>query len=123
MTEPRTFPLADVLSVTTPKLLSRRGMDGLTDLLNWMTDDRLEMWQLQRAADEAAPALVVQHPHLAGLVPPTGIDKADLYAWLVAAEQEHGSELAVQPLTEWTNQDPGEELRDRIDLVNLPVTE
>jgi hypothetical protein len=115
------FPLADVLSVTTPKLLSRRKMDGLTDLLNWMTGDQLEMWQLQRAADECAPALLQQHSALEGVTPPDGVAGADLYAWLVRAEAQYSEEVSVRPLAEWAHQDPIQELADRVELARLPV--
>ncbi|MFW3477251.1 hypothetical protein [Streptomyces microflavus] len=55
MTETRSVPLADVLSVTTPNLLSARQMDGLIDLLNWMTGDQLEVWQLPGPPTNAPP--------------------------------------------------------------------
>jgi hypothetical protein len=115
------FPLADVLSVTTPKLLSRCQMDGLTDLLNWMTGDQLQMWQLQRAADECAPALLKQHPVLEGVTPPEALTGADLYAWLVRAEAQYGEEVSVRPLAQWTHQDPVQEFIDRAELARLPV--
>jgi hypothetical protein len=119
----RTFPLADILSVTTPALLSRRGMDGLGDLLTHMTGDGLKTWQYLRAADECAAALCDQHPFLAELQPPPGADKADLYAWLVEAERQHGAELTVTPLADWQHQDPAVELLDRIHLAKLHTTD
>lgn len=91
MPETRTFPLADVLSVTTPLLLSARKVDGLTDLLDWMTGDRLELWQLPRAADEARPVLIEQHPFLADLQPPAGLGLIALHAWLVTAIIKQGA--------------------------------
>jgi len=123
MTDRRTFPLADVLSVTTPSLLSRHGMEGLTELLNHMTGDDLKPWQLLRAADEAAIALCAQHQFLASLQPPQGADKPDLYAWLVEAERTHGEEIPVTPLADWNRQDPNVELLDRIHLAKLHTTD
>ncbi|MGP3752192.1 DUF7736 domain-containing protein [Streptomyces sp. IBSNAI001] len=122
MTETRIVPLADVLSVTTQNLLSARGMDGLTDLLNWMTGDELEMWQLQRAADECVPALVAQYPVLAGLAPPPGCSSPALRVWLSTAERQHGVHLEVARLSSWAHQDPVQEFRDRVELANLPTT-
>ncbi|TWE17090.1 hypothetical protein [Kitasatospora atroaurantiaca] len=119
----RVFPLADILSVTTEKLLSRRRMDGVADLLNWMTGDRLEIWQMLRASDECEAALVQQHPFLAGLKPPQAPDRAELYAWLVEAERVHGEQLEVAALTNWVSQDPAVELLDRIHLAKLAVQE
>lgn len=115
----RAFPLADVLSVTTPKLLSERRMDGLTDLLNWMTGDELEMWQLLRAADEARPMLVAQHPFLGSLQPPARCDMATLRQWLDDAVREHGAELVITPLVDWVHQNPAQEFVDRVELAKL----
>lgn len=119
----RQFPLADILSITTEKLLSRREMDGVTDILNWMTGDDLEKWQLLRAGDECATALVAQHPFLAGLKPPATNDRVGLYAWLVEAERVHGDTLEITALTDWTRQDPGIELLDRLHLAQLRVAD
>jgi hypothetical protein len=123
MTDTRSFALADVLSITTPALLSRRGMDGLGDLLNYMTGDTLKTWQFLRAADECTAALCAQHPFLADLQPPQGLDKPDLYAWLVEAERTHGGLIRVTPLADWQHQDPSTELLDRIHLARLRTTE
>jgi hypothetical protein len=79
----RSFPLADVLSVTTGTLLSRRRMDGVCDLVAYLTDT-------------ARTELLRQHPILDGLIPPAGLDHADLYSWLVATEETHGLELTIR---------------------------
>lgn len=125
MTEPRAFPLADVLSVTTPLLLSERKVEGLTDLLNWMTGDALELWQLPRAADEARPALIAQHPFLADLQPPAAsgrLRKVTLSMWLATATMTHGGTLDVLPLTDWVHQPPLQEFVDRVELARLAAT-
>jgi hypothetical protein len=119
----RQFPLADILSVTTEKLLSRRRTDGVADLLNWMTSDRLELWQMSRASDECKAALTAQYPFLADLQPTDVQNRADLYAWLIEAERVHGEALDVAALTDWVSQEPGIELLDRIHLARLRVGE
>lgn len=121
MDETRSVPLADVLSVTTPTLLSDRQMDGLIDLLNWMTGDELGLWQLHRAADECAPALIAQHPALEGLAPPPGCSKPALRVWLSSAERQHGTHLEVARISGWVHQDPVQEFCDRVELANLPT--
>ncbi|MFI2349712.1 hypothetical protein ACH492_22195 [Streptomyces sp. NPDC019443] len=114
MTETCSVPLADVLSVTTDKLLSRRHVDGVYDLLRHMTGQDVYTHQLGKVADACAPALIEQHPFLADLKPPTGLDRSDLYAWLVEAERIHGEEIAVAPLPEWTHRDPIEDAADAV---------
>lgn len=121
MTETRVFPLADVLSVTTPLLLSDRKMDGLTDLLNWMTGDTLELWQLPRAADEARPSLIAEHPFLADLQPTPGLSKFGLRIWRMTAVMKHGVDLEISPLEGWVHQHPVQEFFDRVELAKLPT--
>lgn len=59
------FHLGDILSITTDRLVSNRHMDGIYDILSYMTDDNLFTHQLPRASDECKPALLEQHPQLA----------------------------------------------------------
>lgn len=120
----RHFPLADVLSITTGRLLTRRTPhpgQALDDLLHHMTGDRLAWWQAPRAADACTQTLVEQHPFLASLRPLPGSDTPDLYAWLLEAERRHGQTLTVVPLTDWVRQDPAQELLDQVQLAHLPV--
>jgi hypothetical protein len=116
LTQPRLYPLADILSVTTGRLLSHRHMDGLYDLLGYMTGDTLFTHQLPRAADTCAPALLAQHPQLRDVTPPDGIDVHDLMAWITDTELLHGAELPVAPLDPgaWQRQNPVEELCDMV---------
>ena len=128
MTTPRAFPLADILTMTTGRLLSPRHMDAVYDLANHMTGDNLMTHQLPRAAEACGPALLAQHPQLEGVEPPQGIDAPDLMAWLANAEHEHGEQLPVTPLPAgaWERRNPIEELCDmvgpeRVIVVPAPV--
>ena len=58
------FSLGDVLSITTGRLLSDCHMDGVYDILNWMTGDNLFTHQLPRAAEKCEPWLIEQYPQL-----------------------------------------------------------
>jgi hypothetical protein len=114
MTDTRPFPLADVLSVTTGKLLSRSHMDGIYEILSYMTGQSLFTHQLGDACDKAKPALLGQHPQLVDVEPPEGLDQADLMAWLIETERTHGEELQVTPLSDWEHRDPIEDLCDKV---------
>src|SRR3989344_6645903 len=59
------FHLGDVLSITTGRLVSPRHIDGVYDILTFMTGDTLFTHQLPRASDECKPYLVKQFPQLA----------------------------------------------------------
>lgn len=112
----RLFPLADILTMTTGRLLSRRHMDGIYDIANWMTGDNLMTHQLPRAADACGPALLTQHPQLRDLEPPADLDVPDLMAWLANAERKHGEQLPVSqlPAGAWQHQNAIEELCDMV---------
>lgn len=112
----RLFPLADILSMTTGRLLSRRHMDGIYEIANHMTGDNFFTHQLPRAAEACGPALLGQHPQLRDVTPPEDIDAPDLMAWLADTERQHGDQLPVTPLPAgaWQHQNPIEELCDMV---------
>lgn len=103
MDDTREFELADVLSVTTPYLLSRRRMDGVADLVDWMTFSAptpqqidLRAWSgLKLRTSLARKSLLRQHPHLEGLRPDPESDETDLIAWLMEQERVHGARVVI----------------------------
>ncbi len=105
--ETREFPLADILSITTPRLLSMRAMQGVCDLVEWMLAMdpiprmiNLREWsRLKTAADIARRSLLRQHPQLRGVQPPPGLDQPDLLAWLHEQERLFGEHLTVRRAT------------------------
>jgi hypothetical protein len=109
-----TIPLADVLTITTDKLLSRRHMDGIYETLRLMTGQDVFTHQLPAVADAVKPVLIEQHPFLADLMPPNGLDKADLLAWLTEAERVHGETVEVTPIADWEHRDPIEDACDMV---------
>jgi hypothetical protein len=115
MTETRTFHIGDILTITTGKLVSPRHMDGVYDILNWMTGDSLFTHQLPRGMDECAPSLREQFPDLAAVVPGEdfGGSEQRVMAWLDAQVAEHGETREVTPLheDEHTRIDPFTEMR------------
>ena len=58
------FHISDVLSVTTGRLVSSRHMDGIYEILNFLTGDTLFTHQLPRAMRECEPWLKTQYPQL-----------------------------------------------------------
>lgn len=112
----RLYGLDDILSITTGRLLSRRHVAGLCDILNHMTGDNLMTHQLPRAATACGPALLDQHPKLRSVEPPSGdsITQEELLAWLDQTEEKYGKTLPVQPLAPgaWEIRDPIEELSE-----------
>jgi hypothetical protein len=96
----KTFHIGDILSVTTERLVSPRHIDGVYDILNWMTGDSLFTHQLPRAAGECAPSLRAQFPDLAAitLLPDFNGSKADVERWLGQQVAVYGETREVAPL-------------------------
>lgn len=98
MPETRDFHLGAILSVTTGHLLAPSGISGVHELLDFMTGDTLFTHQLPRACDECAPALLAQHPQLAGIGVPEFTDPADVDPWVTRQAGRFGEQLPVAPL-------------------------
>ncbi|MEU0941067.1 hypothetical protein [Embleya sp. NPDC005971] len=100
------WPLADVLSITTGRLLSRRRppIDGVCELLTYMTGERtmfgdqLEAFSVKRTTEVAHPELLRQHPWLVDAQPEGITERTALYAWLVEQERVHGESIRIAPL-------------------------
>ena len=97
----KTFHLGDILSITTGCLVSPRHMDGICDILNWMTGDSLFTHQLPRACDECSGPLLAQHPDLAAIVPPESFGddpEQGVARWLAEQVAVYGETREVAPL-------------------------
>lgn len=97
MSEQRMFHLGDILSITTGKLVSPRLMDGIYDILNYMTGDDLYTHALPRAADECKPYLLMEMPFLKDIS--AGVVGRDNWqAWLDKQVELYGEQHAVRPI-------------------------
>lgn len=114
MTETRDFHLGDIQSVTTSRLVSPRHMDGIYDILGYMTGEDLFTHQLSRAARECEGPLLAQHPDLAAVeVPEDFGGAAGVDAWLAKQVARFWETRRVAPLHEddHTHIDPFTEMR------------
>src|SRR5688500_3274407 len=81
------FPLGEVLSITTGRLVGREAIGGVYRILDYMTGESLFTHQLPRAAEECRPALLAQHPQLKDVEVPDDFDGFEaVYEWLVTQE-------------------------------------
>jgi hypothetical protein len=110
MSETKRFHIGDVLSVTTGRLVSLDHMDGIYNILNWMTGESLMTHQLPRAMDECGPTLRREFPDLFIDVPPLS-GEADVLTWLASLEPtlgthrdvpraDEGAHASIDPLLE-----------------------
>lgn len=91
------FHIGDVLTITTGKLVSPRLMDGVYDILNYMTEDNLFTHQLPRVANECRPFLFKQYPELE-LVDSNCVNKENVDEWLQKQIKKFGEYLAVEKI-------------------------
>lgn len=61
----KVFPLGDILTITTGRLVAEDGMVAIYRILDYLTQDKLMTHQLPRASDECKPWLLQWHPELA----------------------------------------------------------
>ena len=122
----REFDLGDVLSITTGRLVSPRHIDGVYDILNHIMGCKHWTHQLGRAAEQAKPWILEQHPQLAE-VDCSACTTETWQGWLAWQVEHFGERLAIRPLPgEYAERhDPLRELeemvgKDRVIVVYAP---
>lgn len=105
----REFPLSDILSVTTGRLLSHDGMDGVYRILQYLTGTPIYTHQIPRAVDHCHLPLLRQHPQLLDVVPVTNAQIDAIDTWLTEQERVYGETLPVTPVEGWEHRNPIEE--------------
>ncbi len=118
----RQFHLGDVLSITTGRLVSLRHMQGVHEILDYMTGDTLFSHQLPRAERACQPALQAQHPQLKD-VDVSGVNKNNWRSWLDEQVSLYSEELPVHPLKLWNHVNPITELVDMVGKDKIIVVE
>lgn len=93
----KSFHLGDVLSITTGRLVSTRHIDGVYEILDFMTGESLFTHQLPRAADACKPYLLKQFPQLSG-VDASKVNPKNWKNWLKKEVDKYGEYLPVEPL-------------------------
>ena len=98
-TQARHFHIGDVLTVTTGMLLSPRGMDGVYDILNFLTGENLCTHQLPRALKEVVGIVYEQHPQLAqiGATEMLAITSENVHECVAQFGKLLGETLALTP--------------------------
>ena len=113
----KSFDIGDILSVTDGKLVSRRHVRGVHEILDYMCGESLFTHQLPRAMVECAPHLARQHPDLAAVKVPDGLhDRESCDAFLDSVAAELGGSREVDPIPSSAHEviHPIEELCDMV---------
>lgn len=117
----RMFDIGDVLSVTTGRLVSARGIEGVYDILGYMTRDNLLTHQLPRAQVACNPVLCAQYPDLPNEANVPELTPEAWQGWLREQRDRFGDTLEVVPLAEWEHRDPVAELVAKKGAENVVV--
>jgi hypothetical protein len=110
----RSFHLGDILSVTTHRLVSPRRMEGVYDILGWMTGEHPYDGQIPRLIGECAGTLLAQHPDLTAVTVPEFGSEREAYRWLAGQVALYGETREIEPLAavdDHTRVDPVAEMR------------
>ena len=114
-TPTKRFHLGDILSIVPGCLVSPRHINGVYDILNWMTGDQLFTHQLPRAARECEPHLKKQLPFLSEVDSST-VNESNWREWLDAQAKKYGEFFDVAPIPKEAHQqiEPVKELCDMV---------
>ena len=114
----KVFHLGQLLSITTGCLVSPVGkypIDGVYEILNFLTKDELYTHQLPRAWKACKPWVLLQKPELSG-VDASDVTGENWRSWLDEQVEKFGELHELTPLNgdDWTQIDPVEEARAMI---------
>ena len=109
----KVFHIGQLLSITTHRLVSPVGnhpIDGVYEILNFLTKDDLMTHQLPRALKACGPWILLQKPELAD-VDATKVNEKNWRQWLDEQVAKFGELHELTPLNEddWTRINPLEE--------------
>ncbi len=117
--ETKKFHISDVLSVITDVLVSVRGMDGLIDILDFMTGDRVFTHQISMAIEECKPYLIVQFPQLD--TPEIDFAAAELVEMFKAGTGKTDTKMLILGwLSKLTSGSYGVHVDENVDVARLP---
>jgi hypothetical protein len=90
------FPIGAVLSVVTGRLVSENHIDGVYEVLNFMSGESLFTHQLPRVSREAEPIILAMHPHLAeAKIEAEQVNGENWRQWLDTWTARYGKTIAV----------------------------
>lgn len=108
------FHIGTVLTITSGKLISPDHIGGVYEICDWMTGEPTFTHQLSRVSREIEGPLREQHPDLAAVEVPEGLDSWDkVNAFLGALYPKFGKKVPVVPIgaADHTSIDPIAELK------------
>lgn len=109
----KNFHIGDILSITTGKLVSPQGMEGVYEILNYMTGQEIFTHQIERAMQECKLYLLKQYPKLE-TVECQSIDIDNWQDWIAAQIDKFGECLAVDLIPVRNFKDPITDIKEAL---------
>ncbi|TIT43728.1 MAG: hypothetical protein E5W76_05415 [Mesorhizobium sp.] len=122
----KAFPTGAVLSVVVDVLVSENHMQGVYEVLGWMTGESLYTHQLPRVGREATPVILALHPELEAAVAEAEQVNGDNWReWLATWKARYGETITVPLLTIEQHEriDPVSELAEMVPPEKLMIVE
>lgn len=91
------FALGDVLSVTGNRLVSPRGIEGVYDVMNFLTGASLYTHQLLIARESCRDAILRQRPDLAS-ADDSIVTPENWREWVAEQVSRFGAEVSLEPM-------------------------
>jgi len=109
------FHLSDILMVTTNRLLRPGGMEGIYNILSFMTSDRVYSIQLSRVVLECRPYLFNSMPWLRE-IDASGVDESNWKEWMAGMVNKYGKfhDVETIPMDDHDIIDPHVELAEML---------
>ena len=124
-TAEKEFASCDVLSTVTGVLISK--IDGVYQVLSWMTGESVYTHQIPRISREATPVVVARHPHLQQAIDEAEqVDRTNWQQWRQTWEDRYGPTIAVPKFTADSHEsiDPISELAEKVHpdkIITIPI--
>lgn len=100
--EVKKFHLGDVLSIITRRPVSPRSLDGVYDILSFMTGHSVYTHEIPGAIRECRPYLLIQFPQLAE-IDASDVNIENRATWLAEQVARYGEEFEVKSLPSPSN--------------------
>lgn len=113
--ETKEFATCDVLSTVTGTLIGK--IDGVYEVLNWMTGESVYTHQIPRISREAVPVLVARHPALHQAIDEAAqVNRENWQQWRQTWEDRYGPTIAVPKFNAGAHEriDPLSELAEKV---------
>lgn len=121
----QSFHLGQLLTITDGKMVSPNHVAGIYDLVDFVTGEKHSTHQLPRAADVVKPWLLEQHPWLAEITVPSGLNSMEkVLGWLVGATEKWGAnhDVEAMPLGMYVGREPLAEFKEMApNAITVPV--